>query len=353
MEKTPKTEESNPSFESTTKTNQIFVGGCHPNLQKKDLRDYFSKFGRVTESRLVRHKLTKKFRGFAFVSFQCEKAIEKVMKNKNKHIILGKKVEIKKAYSKKQTTEKLCQEKNLTIYICNVPKKMKREIIKVHFEQFGKVKEVRLVFDKNKKKKNGYGFVVFFEEETIKSVMDQGCFQLIEGKKIDCQRIQGESQEEDEERSFSEGNFNVKNIEIKDEKTSVLSSTIFSKTRNATLISSEIQKKEEKKKMEKFDFLSEMMSNLENIEENTFEIEKKEEGVEERVMSYDERAVDLLEKKKREALYEGRKSNFVRNDEDYGTLKLFDPENEIFPTRDRSHGGENLQLLETLKNLKF
>jgi RNA recognition motif-containing protein len=80
-------------------TNQIFVGGCHPRIQKNQLRDYFSQFGEVTESRLVKDKRTKKFRGFGFVTFEDSSVVDYVMAIKT-HKILGKKVELKRAYSK-------------------------------------------------------------------------------------------------------------------------------------------------------------------------------------------------------------------------------------------------------------
>ena len=48
------TEESDP-------TAQIFVGGCDPNTQEEDLRNYFSQFGEIAEIRVMKDKMTRKY----------------------------------------------------------------------------------------------------------------------------------------------------------------------------------------------------------------------------------------------------------------------------------------------------
>lgn len=98
------------------------MGGCHPKIENKQLKDYFSKFGKVVESRLVKDKRTKKFRGFAFVTFMEFETIEKVLKED--HVIMGKKVELKKAFTKDETMDKLLDEKNRKVYITGISSRL-------------------------------------------------------------------------------------------------------------------------------------------------------------------------------------------------------------------------------------
>jgi RNA recognition motif-containing protein len=85
--------------------------------------DYFSQFGAVSESRLVKDKRTKKFRGFGFVTFEDSSVVDEVMDIKT-HKICNKKVELKRAYTKEQTREKLLDEKMRKLYIIGIPKEL-------------------------------------------------------------------------------------------------------------------------------------------------------------------------------------------------------------------------------------
>ena len=38
--------------------NQIFVGGCHPDMKEDTLMEYFTKFGEIEEIRMKIDKLT-------------------------------------------------------------------------------------------------------------------------------------------------------------------------------------------------------------------------------------------------------------------------------------------------------
>lgn len=141
-------------------TNQIFVGGCHPRIQKQELSDYFSQFGEVIESRLVKDKRTKKFRGFAFVTFADMSVVDEIMGIKT-HKILDKKIELKRAYTKEETRDKLLEEKLRKLYIVGIPKILTEKKIQEYFEQFGEVLDTRVIHDPNKGKEKGFGFVLF------------------------------------------------------------------------------------------------------------------------------------------------------------------------------------------------
>lgn len=69
----------------------------------------------------MKDKRTKKFRGFAFVTFTDVDVVNEVMDIKN-HKILDKKIELKRAYTKEQTREKLLDEKLRKLYIVGIPK---------------------------------------------------------------------------------------------------------------------------------------------------------------------------------------------------------------------------------------
>ena len=64
------------------------------------LIEYFSKYGAVTECVIMKDKETGKSRGFGFVSFDSEEAVELVLANSKSHVLLGKWIDCKKATAK-------------------------------------------------------------------------------------------------------------------------------------------------------------------------------------------------------------------------------------------------------------
>ncbi|CAL5042264.1 unnamed protein product [Urochloa decumbens] len=83
------------------KTKKIFVGGIPPSLTEEKLKEHFSSYGKVVEHQIMLDHSTGRSRGFGFVTFESEDAVERVMSQGRMHDLGGKQVEIKKAEPKK------------------------------------------------------------------------------------------------------------------------------------------------------------------------------------------------------------------------------------------------------------
>ncbi|XP_059631169.1 heterogeneous nuclear ribonucleoprotein 1-like [Cornus florida] len=82
------------------RTQKIFVGGLPPSLTEDEFKSYFEKFGRITDVVIMHDSMTKRPRGFGFITFDSEDAVEDVMQNNSFHDLSGKVVEVKRAVPK-------------------------------------------------------------------------------------------------------------------------------------------------------------------------------------------------------------------------------------------------------------
>ena len=81
--------------EEQERTAKIFVGGVHHDAREQEFRDFFRQFGRVVDATLMMDKDTGHPRGFGFVTFDGEDAVERTLSQPL--AIRGKPIEVKRA----------------------------------------------------------------------------------------------------------------------------------------------------------------------------------------------------------------------------------------------------------------
>ncbi|KAF9586855.1 hypothetical protein IFM89_039930 [Coptis chinensis] len=81
------------------KTKKIFVGGLPPTLTEEGFRQYFEAYGVVTDVVVMFDQNTQRPRGFGFITFDTEEAVDRVL-HKSFHDLNGKNVEVKRALPK-------------------------------------------------------------------------------------------------------------------------------------------------------------------------------------------------------------------------------------------------------------
>lgn len=78
---------------------KVFVGGLDPEVTDAELRDYFSKFGKIAQVEAPMDKVKQKRRPFCFILFENEQSAEDVLKQ-TRHTIAGKPIDCKRANPK-------------------------------------------------------------------------------------------------------------------------------------------------------------------------------------------------------------------------------------------------------------
>ncbi|CAN6701164.1 unnamed protein product [Malus baccata var. baccata] len=88
-------------FKGASKRKKIFVGGIPTSLTDDELGEYFSAYGTIVEHQIMLDHKTGRSRGFGFVTFENEDALDKIFSDGKVHELGGKQVEIKKAEPKR------------------------------------------------------------------------------------------------------------------------------------------------------------------------------------------------------------------------------------------------------------
>ncbi|KAF4399314.1 hypothetical protein G4B88_022397 [Cannabis sativa] len=84
------------SMKAPSDKKMIFVGGLSVCLSNDQLEEYFKKYDDIVRTQIIRCPKSGRSRGFGFVTFSSEDAVEKILKEDTVHVLGGKKVELKK-----------------------------------------------------------------------------------------------------------------------------------------------------------------------------------------------------------------------------------------------------------------
>ncbi|CAN1321958.1 Heterogeneous nuclear ribonucleoprotein 1 [Linum perenne] len=76
------------------RTKKIFVGGIPSAVTDDDLKEFFTQFGMVTEHQILRDHTTNRSRGFGFVTFEEEDAVDELLTKGNRIEFAGTQVSL-------------------------------------------------------------------------------------------------------------------------------------------------------------------------------------------------------------------------------------------------------------------
>lgn len=100
---------------SHSNNRKVFIGGLDPNFPDAQLREYFSKFGKIDEIDLPYDKEKNERRPFCFISFQTEQAAQEVLRLQ-RHTIGEMSVDVKRAKPKTGNNQQQQQQYQQQLY---------------------------------------------------------------------------------------------------------------------------------------------------------------------------------------------------------------------------------------------
>ncbi|XP_037495409.1 polyadenylate-binding protein 6 isoform X2 [Jatropha curcas] len=149
----------------------LFVKNLDASINSACLETLFCKFGTILSCKVVEEN--GKSKGFGFVQFDSEDSALAARTSLHDTMVKGKKIYVSKFIKKSErTTARPCEELEFTnLYVKNLAKDMTEDTLKSMFSAFGKVCNVVIMKDHDRKSR-GFGFVNFESPEDAKKAVD-------------------------------------------------------------------------------------------------------------------------------------------------------------------------------------
>lgn len=192
--------------EPSPKLGKIFIGGLSYETTDEKLRSYFSAFGPVTDAVVMKDPISRRSRGFGFITYADPICVDRALAQPN-HVLDSRRVEAKRAVPRAESTSRDSMSSTSSrngsvistasvssnagptkkIFVGGLHYETKDAEFRRYFQQFGKVVSAEVMFNRETNKSRGFGFVIFEHENSVDLVLEESNH-VIDGKSVEVKR---------------------------------------------------------------------------------------------------------------------------------------------------------------------
>nr|GEX38744.1 heterogeneous nuclear ribonucleoprotein 1 [Tanacetum cinerariifolium] len=156
---------------------KIFIGGLPKETEYHEFNKHFGKYGDITDSVIMKDRMTGQPRGFGFITYVDPLVVDKVIRDT--HVFSGKQVEIKRTIPRGTANSKDFKTKKIFV-----------EDFKTKKIFYEKVVEHQIVRDHGTNRSRGFGFVVFYSEEVVDELVSNGNMIDMAGNQVEIKKAE-------------------------------------------------------------------------------------------------------------------------------------------------------------------
>ncbi|CAF0724825.1 unnamed protein product [Brachionus calyciflorus] len=161
---------------------KVFVGSLSYSTTEEALRNYFSKFGELMDSVIMKESKSGKSRGFGFVTYTKSSMVDELQKARP-HKLDGRELETKRATPKEESGKPGAESTTKKLFVGGIKEGLTDSDLKEYFSKYGNVEDCVIMKDKESNKLRGFGFVTFDDYDPVdKLVLDKN--HSIKGQKL-------------------------------------------------------------------------------------------------------------------------------------------------------------------------
>ncbi|XP_048516082.1 heterogeneous nuclear ribonucleoprotein 27C isoform X3 [Athalia rosae] len=167
---------------------KLFVGGLSWETTQDNLQRYFSgRYGEVIDCVVMKNSESGRSRGFGFVTFSDPANVALVLQN-GPHQLDGRTIDPKPCNPR--TLQKPKRSGGFPkVFMGGLPSNLTETDLRTFFNRFGKVMEVVIMYDQEKKKSRGFGFLSFEDEDAVERCVTEHYVNL-HGKQVEIKRAE-------------------------------------------------------------------------------------------------------------------------------------------------------------------
>ncbi|VVC42254.1 RNA recognition motif domain [Cinara cedri] len=144
---------------------KLFIGGLNYTTTNDSLKEFFEKWGDIVDVVVMKDPVTKRSRGFGFITYSKASMVDDAMSNRP-HKIDGREVETKRAVPRDDIDKPDIAWTVKKMFISGI-KDQTEEDLREYFAQYGNILNIQIVTDKETGQRKGFGFIEFDDSDSV------------------------------------------------------------------------------------------------------------------------------------------------------------------------------------------